>query len=192
MKESKMVRSANMRKLSYMAGLLVTCVASAGCPKRSEVVQAAPTPPGPVPRATAPKAPEVQVARLPLPATALPKPVPATQPAVSPLQDIFFNFDDVTIHRDRQAALAQDFKYLEAHPGTKLTVAGHCDERGTEEYNLALGQRRAETVKQALVAEGIAADRIATISYGEDRPFAQGHDERAWHLNRRDHLTLAP
>jgi peptidoglycan-associated lipoprotein len=88
-------------------------------------------------------------------------------------------------------ALQQDFAYLKAHQQVKVTVEGYCDERGTEEYNLALGQRRADTAKNALLAEGIGADRIKTISYGKDKPFAPGHDENAWRLNRRDHFAMA-
>jgi peptidoglycan-associated lipoprotein len=115
-------------------------------------------------------------------------------PAVSVesgLKDIFFDFDNSVIRGDQRPAVEQDFAYLKAHQTVKVTVEGNCDERGTEEYNLALGQRRAETVKQALVAEGIAADRINTISYGKDKPYALGHDESAWHLNRRDHFAMA-
>lgn len=73
----------------------------------------------------------------------------------------------------------------------KVTIEGYCDEPGTEEYNLALGQRRAQAVRDYLVAAGSSADRIATISYGKERPFALGHDENAWRMNRRDHLVAS-
>jgi peptidoglycan-associated lipoprotein len=138
----------------------------------------------------APKTPEVPVTR---PATPAEAPVKAKPAAVAETgtKDIFFAFDNSTIRSDQMPALQQDFAYLKAHPQVKVTVEGYCDERGTEEYNLALGQRRAETVKQTLVAEGIAADRINTISYGKDKPFAPGHDENAWRLNRRDHFAMA-
>lgn len=143
----------------------------------------------------APKMTEVPVTRPAPPAESSVKPAPAATPAVtsseSPLKDIFFNFDDATILADQKQALGGDFAWLKAHPEMKVTIQGNCDERGTEEYNLALGERRADAVKNYLVAEGIAADRISTISYGKDRPFVLGHDENAWKMNRRDHFAMA-
>ncbi len=79
---------------------------------------------------------------------------------------------------------------LKENPNLKLTIEGHCDERGTAEYNLALGERRAKAGKDYLVAAGIPADRITTISYGKERPFVLGHDENAWKWNRRDHMVI--
>ena len=76
-------------------------------------------------------------------------------------------------------------------PEARITIEGNCDERGTEEYNLALGQRRAEVVKEALTAQGIPADRLNTISYGKDRPFVVGHNEDARRMNRRAHFASA-
>jgi peptidoglycan-associated lipoprotein len=116
---------------------------------------------------------------------------PAVTTSESPLKDIFFNFDEATILADQKKGLDQDFAWLKAHPDVKVTLSGNCDERGTEEYNLALGERRADAVRDYLVAEGITADRISTISYGKDRPFVLGHDENAWRLNRRDHFVMA-
>jgi peptidoglycan-associated lipoprotein len=143
----------------------------------------------------APKTAEVPVTRPAPPAETPVKPAPAVTPAVttseSPLKDIFFNFDEATILADQKKGLDQDFAWLKAHPDVKVTLSGNCDERGTEEYNLALGERRADAVRDYLVAEGITADRISTISYGKDRPFVLGHDENAWRLNRRDHFVMA-
>jgi peptidoglycan-associated lipoprotein len=130
------------------------------------------------------------VTRPATPAEAPVKPQPAAAMETG-MKDIFFDFDNATIRRDQMPLLQQDFTYLKAHPEATVRVEGYCDERGTEEYNLALGQRRADNAKQALVAEGIAADRINTISYGKDKPFAPGHDEKAWRLNRRDHFAMA-
>ena len=79
---------------------------------------------------------------------------------------------------------------LKAASGVKIVVEGHCDERGTNEYNLGLGERRANSVKNYLVSLGVSASRIRTISYGEEKPFAAGHDESAWKLNRRAHFGL--
>lgn len=187
-------------RLLYTVGVLAGSLALLGCPKRPEVALAGPgavgpkaaaTPPATATAKAAPKTAEVPVTRPAPPAEAPVKPAPAVAAAESPLKDIFFDFDNATIRPDQKKPLEQDFAYLKAHPDVKVAVQGNCDERGTEEYNLALGQRRADTVKQYLVAEGIAAGRINTISFGKDRPFVLGHDENAWQLNRRDHFALA-
>ena len=105
------------------------------------------------------------------------------------LHDVFFDYDRATIPEGQGAALNEDVSWLKDHTAAKVTVEGHCDERGTAEYNLALGEQRAKAVKDYLEAAGIAADRIATISYGAERPFVLGHDESVWSWNRRDHLV---
>jgi len=187
-----------VRRVLCITGVFAGCLALAGCPKRPEVALAAPTAPGPAaataPRsamqAPAPRTPEVPVARPTPPAEAPVNAHPATAVQAG-LNDVFFNFDDSSLRSDQSRVVQEDFAYLKTHQGVKVTVEGNCDERGTEEYNLALGQRRAETVKQALVTEGIAADRINTVSYGKEKPFASGHDEAAWRLNRRDHFAMA-
>ena len=186
----------SMRVL-YGAGVLVGSLALLGCPKRPEVAMAGPGALGPgaakAPATSiaqpAPKTAEVPVTRPAPPAETPMKPAPAV--ATLPLKDIFFNFDDATILAGQKMGLNRDFAWLKAHPDVKVVISGNCDERGTEEYNLALGERRAETAKNYLVAEGISADQISTISYGKDRPFVLGHDESAWSLNRRDHFTVA-
>jgi peptidoglycan-associated lipoprotein len=106
------------------------------------------------------------------------------------LKDIFYDFDKSNIRDDQKAALNEDVAWLKANSRAKITIEGHCDERGTVEYNLALGGRRATAAKDYLVAAGIAADRIATISYGKERPFVLGHDEAAWKWNRRGHFVI--
>ncbi len=123
------------------------------------------------------------------PVTPAPAP-PAAVPAAAPLKDAFFDFDKSAIREDQKAALNEDVAWLKANGQVKLTIEGHCDERGTVEYNLSLGERRAKAVKDYLVAAGIPADRIATISYGKERPFVLGHDESAWKWNRRGHLVI--
>ena len=124
------------------------------------------------------------------PVQAAPAAPTAAVPAASPLKDAFFDFDKSNIRDDQKAALMEDVAWLKGNAGAKITVEGHCDERGTAEYNLGLGERRAKAVKDYLVAAGVAADRIATISYGKERPFALGHDEDAWKWNRRDHMVI--
>ena len=182
-------------------GLLLGAVALGGCPKRPEVTQAgpaavgpaaavAPAPPMVTPPAVAPG--ETPVVRPPAPAEVPGQPAPPATPApaASPLKDVFFEFDKSVIRDDQKAALTDDSAWLKANPSVKITVEGHCDERGTAEYNLGLGERRAKAVKDSLIAAGIAADRISTISYGKERPFVLGHDESAWKWNRRGHVGL--
>jgi len=107
----------------------------------------------------------------------------------SPLADAFFDYDKSVIRQDAKKSLDENIKWLKANPSAKITVEGHCDERGTREYNLGLGQRRAKATRDYLVAAGIDPNRIKTISYGKERPFALGHDESAWRLNRRAHFV---
>lgn len=119
--------------------------------------------------------------------------VPSTgSPRNAPLRDVFFDFDDATIREDQRGALDAAAAWLRANPAARLTIEGYCDERGTTEYNLALGERRAAAAKGYLTVVGIAADRIRIVSYGEERPFVLGHDETIWRWNRRAHLVAGP
>jgi peptidoglycan-associated lipoprotein len=190
----------------FTVGVLVGSLALMGCPKRPEVAQAGPGAVGPGAAAPgAPGAPGVPGARpgetpvtRPAPPTETPvRPSPAAPatavpgvPAGSPLKDVFFDFDKANIRDDQKAALNDNVSWLKANARAKATIEGHCDERGTAEYNLGLGERRAKAVKDYLVAAGIGADRIATISYGKERPFVLGHDESAWKWNRRGHFVI--
>ncbi len=108
----------------------------------------------------------------------------------SPLQDAFFDFDKSLIRPDAKKSLDENVRWLKANPNATILIEGHCDERGTREYNLGLGQRRAKSAQDYLVAAGIDAKRIKTISYGKERPFVLGHDESAWKWNRRAHFIL--
>jgi len=124
------------------------------------------------------------------PATPQPETARAEAPQASPLQDIFFDFDRSSIRADMKNGLAKNVRWLKVHPETSIVIEGHCDERGTVEYNQGLGQRRAASVKNRLVAAGISAKRINVVSYGKERPFVEGHDESAWKWNRRAHFVL--
>ena len=108
----------------------------------------------------------------------------------SPLKDIFFDFDKSSIRADAKKSLDENVRWLQANPKATILIEGHCDERGTREYNLGLGQRRAKSTQDYLVAGGIDAKRVKIISYGKERPFALGHDESAWKWNRRAHFVL--
>jgi len=98
---------------------------------------------------------------------------------------VFFDTDQSSIREDGRQTLARQAEWLKKYTNYQITIAGHCDERGTREYNLALGERRANAAKQYLVAQGIPAQRIQTISYGKERPDPVGSDEAAWSRNRR-------
>lgn len=106
------------------------------------------------------------------------------------IRDAFFGYDEATLSSDAQSALTSSATWLKTNPGYNLLVEGHCDERGTEQYNLALGDRRASIVRDYLVTLGVDSGRIRTVSYGEERPFDPGHNETAWAKNRRAHLVL--
>jgi peptidoglycan-associated lipoprotein len=107
------------------------------------------------------------------------------------VQDAFFSYDESTLNPQAQAALGATATWLKSHPEISLLIEGHCDERGTEQYNLALGDRRANIAREYLATLGVDAARIKTVSYGVERPFDAGHTEEAWAKNRRDHLVLA-
>jgi len=106
------------------------------------------------------------------------------------LKDIHFDFDKYDIRSQDGEILKENASLLMKHPSVKIQIEGHCDERGTNEYNLALGERRANAAKKYLIALGLSADRISTISYGEERPADPGHNEEAWATNRRDHFVI--
>lgn len=104
---------------------------------------------------------------------------------VRPTEPIYFDFDQSVIRADQKEKVKELGAWLLAHPQEEVTLEGHCDERGTEEYNLALGERRAESVRSYLVNLGVDPSRLKTISYGEERPVDPGHNEEAWAKNRR-------
>ncbi len=121
------------------------------------------------------------------PDEAVAAPTPGTQEdlVVNVGDRVFFDFDKSVIVAAAEKTLKRQAAWLKQFPSVSVTIEGHCDERGTREYNLALGERRATAVKNFLVALGIGSSRIATISYGKERPDALGHSEAAWSQNRR-------
>ena len=108
------------------------------------------------------------------------------------VKDVFFAYDKSNIASNEESILEGDAKFLQAHSYMKLWISGHCDERGSEEYNLALGDSRADSVRDQLERFGIKADRIRTISYGKEKPFCSEETEACWQLNRRAHFSLQP
>jgi peptidoglycan-associated lipoprotein len=105
-------------------------------------------------------------------------------------EKIYFDFDKADLKPAARTTLEKKARFLQSNSSYSVNIEGHCDERGTNEYNLALGERRADAAKKYLTSLGISADRITTISYGEERPVASGHNEAAWSQNRRDEFKL--
>jgi peptidoglycan-associated lipoprotein len=190
-----------MRQIS-LAMLVVVLAAASACVKKSPAAPPAPAPaPSSVPAArTAP--PPVTQAVPPAPPTVPPDPPvttvsdPLAAAAIetinkdSPLKAVYFAYDSDALDDPARATMAANAEVLRKYPTWVVTIEGHCDERGTAEYNLALGDRRALAVKNYMLSLGIAADRLKTVSYGSEFPFAPGHDEEAWKQNRRAHFML--
>lgn len=135
-------------------------------------------------------------ARITVSAPPPPPPPPAPTVTIEELfaqnvKDAFFDYDKADIRADARAALAQTAQFLRSYAQVRVTIEGHCDERGSTEYNLALGDRRAQAVRQFLISLGIAADRLETVSWGKERPFCTDSNESCWQQNRRGHFVMA-
>jgi peptidoglycan-associated lipoprotein len=125
-----------------------------------------------------------------------PPPPPPAVPTVTDedlfnqnIKDIYFDYDKADVRADQRASIQADMTFLTEHANVNLTIEGHCDERGSTEYNLALGDKRASAVKNELVTAGINANRIKTISYGKEKPFCTESNEACWQQNRRGHFV---
>ena len=189
-----------------VAPLLALSLFLVGCPKKPATMAAsapapgvATAPPAPAPPPPPPAAPE---AAAPAPAVPTPAPPPPqlavpAPPAALPrpsefadnanLKDIHFEFDKYDIRPEAAKILDANATWLKANPRNLLLIEGHCDERGTAEYNLALGERRAKSTMNFLVGQGVAASRITVISYGKERPLCTEKTETCWAMNRRAH-----
>ncbi|MEO6462979.1 MAG: peptidoglycan-associated lipoprotein Pal [Candidatus Eisenbacteria bacterium] len=154
----------------------------AGCSKNKEVAEAAPPPPSTSSDAPAPT----------------PAPPPGDEPAATAsestvqdrLKDIYYDYDSANLSAEAQSTLDSDGKVLMDNPTVNVSIEGHCDERGTVEYNLSLGDRRAQAARDYLVRYGVPTSRLSTVSYGEERPFSTGQDEASFGQNRRAHLAV--
>jgi peptidoglycan-associated lipoprotein len=193
--------------------LLVAVVALSGCAKRPATTQAAaPAPTGaatstaaPPPSGTATAQPTTPPGggssgatsgggtATPAPAPTAPaRPVPKDFAAVADLVDVFFDFDKYDIRPADAKTLDANAGWLKSNPNHLVLIEGHCDERGTNEYNLALGERRAKSAMNYLVSQGVQANRITIISYGEERPQCNEKTEGCWAKNRRAHFLVKP
>jgi peptidoglycan-associated lipoprotein len=164
-----------MMMMKY-AGLILLSIATViilACPKQPKQVEMPPSPPD---TATAVEIPEQ----------------PPEEPPVPPLQlsSIYFDYDKYSIRPDAQVILSENGRSLTEHQTATIRIEGNCDERGTEQYNLALGEKRANAAKEYLVNYGIEESRMTTISYGESRPIVLDHSEEAWAKNRRGDFVI--
>jgi len=178
--------------------LLAVVITASACAKKQPPIArpAPPPPPGPTQAAARPPSPPAPVQEPPL---VPPEPVLEDTVASkslddlnrdSPLRPAFFAYDSAELTTESQKVLDGNAVVLKRYSTWTITVEGHTDERGTAEYNLALGERRAVAARTYLVSLGIAADRLRMVSYGKEFPFDPGHEERAWSKNRRAHFVI--
>jgi peptidoglycan-associated lipoprotein len=193
------MRAAQVTLMSLvLAGLMIT-----GCAKRPATTAATAAPaPAPAPRAATPAptpsqpapatvAPPAAPAAPAAPAQA-PRPVPKEFMAVAALKEVYFDFDKYDIRPDDAKTLDTNAAWLKSNGDNLVLIEGHCDERGTNEYNLALGERRAKATMNYLVSQGVQANRITIISYGEERPVCTEKTEACWAKNRRANFLVKP
>jgi len=128
---------------------------------------------------------------VPAPAAATPRQPSLEELFTKEVQDAFFDYDKAGIRDDARSALAKTAEFLRSYPQVAVVIEGHCDERGSTEYNVALGDRRDDAAKEFLVSQGVAGDRIQTVSYGKERPFCTQSNEACWQQNRRAHFRMA-
>ena len=174
---------------------LVLGLGAAACSKKAPAV--APPPPPPPAAPAAPPAPPPPPAPAPAPAPrALTEEEQFAQKSLEdlnrerPLADVYFDLDNATLMEAGKTALATNATWLKRWTSTRISVEGHCDERGTAEYNLGLGERRANSVKTYLVELGVPADRIVVVSKGKEAPFCTESNEACWQQNRRGHFVI--
>jgi peptidoglycan-associated lipoprotein len=187
-----------MRRVSLMIVAVLLVVAAAACGKKPPPV-AKPAPPpatstGGANIGARPPAPPEPVAE-PVLVPSLPEDTVAGRSLDelnrdSPLKPVFYDLDSTELSQIAQQALQENAQILRKYAAWQITIEGHCDERGTPEYNLALGERRAITARDYLVSLGIPAARVKTVSYGKEFPFDPGHDDAAWSKNRRAHFVI--
>ena len=177
--------------------LSVAALVAAGCAKKqtvkSEGAQGAPgaaAAPAPVSEAPVKEAPPAPVAVAPATPPAAAPGVAVTEEKLSQFDDVRFDFDKSEVKEDGRKTCGVVADYMKKHPQAKMLIEGHCDERGTSEYNMALGERRATAVMTYLVSLGVPNAALSTVSFDKEKPLDPGHDEGAWAKNRRAHFVL--
>ena len=188
-----------MTRLARIAIVTVAVAALGvvGCGKK-EPPKTAPPPPPPAAQPAPPPPPPPPAAPPQTPAPPAPlsedqvfaQKTLAQLNAEKPLTDVFFDYDKSDVKDEGRAALQKNAEWLRRWPSVKVTVEGHCDSRGTPEYNLALGERRANTVRSYLASLGVPADRIVVVSKGKEQPFCNEENEGCWSQNRRGHFIV--
>lgn len=188
-----------MRRVSLMiVAVLVVLITAAACNKKTPPVARPAPPPGTSPGGAntgpPPPAPPQPVAE-PVLVPSLPEDTVSSRSLDelnrdSPLEPVFYDLDSTELSQTAQQALQENAQILRKYATWQITIEGHCDERGTPEYNLALGERRAITARDYLVSLGIPAARVKTVSYGKEFPFDPGHNDAAWSRNRRAHFVI--
>ena len=164
-------------KLAVLLSTALLALAAVGCAKK------APAPPPAPPTQQTPTPTPVPT---PTPApTPTPTPTPSSTVTVSDLKTIYFPLDSYSLDDASRTVLDANARLLRDRTDLAVRIEGHCDERGTVEYNMSLGEKRAESVRDYLVAAGVGQSRLSTISYGKERPIVDGHDEATWSKNRR-------
>lgn len=178
-----------------MAAICVAVLLAGACSKKQPPVARPMPPPGSGSGTTPPGPPQPVGEPVPVP------PEPIAEDEISgkslddlnrdsPLQPVFFALDQSNFTAEGQQTLQNNAGILKKYPSWQITIEGHADERGTPEYNLALGERRAIAARDYIVSLGVPADRVRTVSYGKEFPFDPGHDESAWSKNRRAHFVI--
>jgi peptidoglycan-associated lipoprotein len=179
--------------------LLLVVMSVAGCGKKQAPIARPMPPPFPGATTTPPSRPPAPPEPVAEPTIVPPEPVRDDAIASaslddlnrnSPLKPVFFDYDSSDLSPEAQRALDENAATIKKYPSWAVTIEGHCDERGTAEYNLALGERRSVAARAYLVSLGIPADRVRTVSYGKEFPFDPGHDEAAFRKNRRAHFVI--
>ena len=173
--------SAVLSGLMFFSFLVLT-----GCPPPATTKPEVSSPP---PQAAVKQQPP-KTASKSAPASSLEAMRQGKPPAAGPLKDIYFDFDRSDLRPDARDTLKADADWLKANPSARVEIEGHCDERGTNEYNLALGAKRAQAAKDYLVTLGIAKDRLSDKSYGEELPVCKEQNERCWQKNRHDRFVV--
>jgi len=180
---------SNQWNVTLYGLMILALVSLTGCPPPATTKPEAPSAPA---QATAKQKPPQAAAKSKAPASSLEARREGKAPAAGPLKDIYFDFDRYDLKPDARATLKANADWLKANPSARAEIEGHCDERGTNEYNLALGAKRAQAARDYLITLGIAKGRLSTKSYGEELPVCKEQNEGCWQKNRRDRFVVIP